>query len=505
VNASEQTPYASTWYSGTMVAAPARGPLTFDLDVDVCVIGAGLAGLTAAREVARRGWSVAVLESRRIAWNASGRNDGFVLPGFAESMDRIVSRVGLDHAKALWSLSDMGLKYVRTAIAEARMPGVAPIAGWLKVSKVDNGDEVLAAVQLYGQELGADVEGWPTERVREVLRTNHYFHAMHLPRAFHIHPLNYALGLAEAAEAAGARIFEHTPAMSIDVEGVRKRIVTPSARVRAGHIVLACNVHLGTLVPRIAGTLTPIWSYVLTTAPLGARLAEVIAYRGAITDTDLANSHYRVVGGDRLMWSGHSTTWEADPQRYVKRLKADIAATYPKLGDVPVEHTWSGVIGNALHRMPQIGEFSPGLWLASGFGGHGINTTAMAGVVLAQAIVEGDDSWRLFAPFELVWAGGKLGRAAVQAYYWWFDARERFEARQARQREQEFRRAEELAALRSGEERARVEERLGAVVPHAQLPQEPTLAQLPVDPVIAGETVPVEEGDVFVDDHARRR
>src|SRR5256884_3255697 len=151
-----------------MVPVPARPPLTYDLDVDVCVIGAGLAGLTTAREIARRGWSVAVLESRRIAWSASGCNDGFVLPGFADSMDRVVSRVGLDHAKALWALSEMGLNYVSTTIAEARMPGVAPVAGWLKVSKVDNGDEVLAAVQLYGGELGADLEGWPTDRVREV-------------------------------------------------------------------------------------------------------------------------------------------------------------------------------------------------------------------------------------------------------------------------------------------------------------------------------------------------
>src|SRR5713226_10263566 len=107
VNASERASYVPTWYTASMVPASARGPLTFDLDVDVCVVGAGLAGLTAAREIARRGWSVALLESRRIAWNASGRNDGFVLPGFAESMERIVSRVGLDHAKALWSLSDM--------------------------------------------------------------------------------------------------------------------------------------------------------------------------------------------------------------------------------------------------------------------------------------------------------------------------------------------------------------------------------------------------------------
>jgi gamma-glutamylputrescine oxidase len=487
VNAAGRASYAPSWYTATMVPAPERGPLTFDLDVDVCVIGGGLAGLTTAREIARRGWSVAVLETRRIAWNASGRNDGFVLPGFAESMDKVVSRVGLDHAKALWALSEMGLKYVSTTIGEARMPGVAPIAGWLKVSKVDNGDEVLAAVRLYGQELGADIEGWPTERVREVLKTNHYFHAMHWPRAFHIHPLNYALGLADAAEAAGARIFENSPALSIDVEGVRKRIVTPSARVRAGHIVLACNVHLGSLVPRIVGTLVPIWSYVITTAPLGPRLAEAIAYRGAVTDTDLANNHYRIVGGDRLLWSGHSTTWEADPRRFVRRLQADIAAVYPRLGEVAVEHVWSGVLGNALHRMPQIGELSPGLWLASAFGGHGLNTTAMAGNILAQAIVEGDDTWRLFAPFELVWAGGRLGRAAMQVYYWWFNARERFEARAARQREDEYRRAGELAALRAGEEPVHAEARLGAVVPREELPVEPKLAELPADPVPAGE------------------
>src|SRR6266550_7001202 len=135
VNASERTEYTPTWYTATMVPASARGPLTFDLDVDVCVVGAGLAGLTAAREIARRGWSVVVVEGRRIAWSASGRNDGFVLPGFAAPMDSVVSRVGLEHAKALWALSEMGLKYVRTTIAEARLPGVAPIAGWLKASK----------------------------------------------------------------------------------------------------------------------------------------------------------------------------------------------------------------------------------------------------------------------------------------------------------------------------------------------------------------------------------
>ncbi len=483
MNAAERGSYVPTWYTASMVPVPARPPLTYDLDVDVCVIGAGLAGLTTAREIARRGWSVAVLESRRIAWSASGRNDGFVLPGFAAPMEQVVSRVGFEHAKALWALSEMGLRYVANTIAEARLPGVAPIAGWLKASKVDDGDQVLDDAQVYGEEFGTEIELWPTERVRDVLKTNHYFHALHLPRAFHIHPLNYALGLAELAEAAGARIFEDSPALAIDAEGVRKRIATPSGRVRAGHIVLACSVHLGSLAPRIASTLLPIWSYTITSAPLGPRLAAAISYRGGVTDTDLANNHYRVVGNDRLLWSGHTTTWEADPRRYVRRLQADIAAVYPQLGEVEVEHVWSGVLGNALHRMPQIGEVSGGLWLASGFGGHGINTTAMAGNILAQAIVEGDDTWRLFAPFELVWAGGRVGRAAMQVLYRWVDTRERLAARAARQREEEDRRVAERAALREGEHEVDVEARLGAVVPQAELPAEPELAELPADPL----------------------
>jgi gamma-glutamylputrescine oxidase len=486
VNASDQA-YAPSWYTATMVPVPERGPLTFDLDVDVCVVGGGLAGLTVAREIARRGWSVVLLESRRIAWNASGRNCGFVLSGFAEPMHKVITRVGMDHAKALWDLSEMGLKYVSTAIRETGMPGVDPAVGWLKVSKADKIDEIREDLKLYN-ELGAHVEGWPVGRVRDVLKTDHYFQALYFPRAFHIHPLNYALGIAAAAETAGARIFEGTPALSLDTDGVRKRVVTPKARVRATRIVLACNVHLGALMPRIAGTLMPVWTYLVTTAPLGPQLAEAIAYRGAVSDTDLADNHYRIVGGDRLLWSGRSTTWEANPKRFVRRLKADIAAVYPQLGEVEIEHVWSGVLGNPLHRMPQIGEMSPGLWIASGFGGHGLNTTAMAGNLLTQAIVDGDDTWRLFSPYEFVWAGGRLGRAVMQVYYWWFSARERFEARQAREREREYGLAMERAAL---EAEAGREPRTDTMEPAPELPADPALAELPADPVMAGAPVPV--------------
>ena len=148
---------AAGWYEATAVARPARPRLNFDLDVDVCVIGAGLAGLTAAREIARRGWSVAVLEAGRVAWAASGRNTGFVLPGFPEHVDDMVERVGLDHTKQLWALSEQGVDYVSRTIDETGMLGVDPVPGWLHISKTDNDDELRAYIERL-RWIGADVE-----------------------------------------------------------------------------------------------------------------------------------------------------------------------------------------------------------------------------------------------------------------------------------------------------------------------------------------------------------
>ncbi len=437
--------YGRSWYAATAVEAPIRPPLVADLDVDVCVIGGGLAGLTAAREIARLGWSVVVLEAKRVAWNASGRNCGFVVPGFGSDITRIVERIGIDDARNLWILSEAGVEYVRATIRETDMPGVQMRRGWLDVSKVDNGDEMVARISLLGQDFGATVEGWPTERVREVLRTDQYFHAVHFPLAFHIHPLNYALGLARAAEQAGARIFEQTPALEIDPAGVRKRILTPSALVRASQVILAGNTHIAGLMPQLAGTLLPLTSYVVVTEPLAARLSDAIAYQGAVSDTRYANYHYRIVDGDRLMWAGGGEPFARSTRRMGEKLKAAMMGTYPQLGDIGIASSWSGVMGFAVHRMPQIGEISPGLWVASGFGGHGLNTSAIAGNLVARAIADNDDHWRAFLPYELVWSGGRFGRVFGEAYSFVRNWREGFDARQARKRERQRREAGEMA------------------------------------------------------------
>lgn len=486
---------AASWYEATRVAGPERSRLNYDLDVDVCVVGAGLAGLTVAREVAQRGWSVAVLEAGRVAWAASGRNTGFVLPGFSENVDDMVERVGLDHTRQLWALSEQGVDYVRRTIEETGMPGVDPVPGWLHVSKTDNGDALRGAVERL-RWIGADVEFWPTGRVREQLVNPRYFNAVHHRRAFHIHPLNYALGLAALAEKAGARIFEDTPAVALDAAGVRKRVVTPTARVRAAHVVLTGNVHLGALMPRLAATLLPVNTFVLVTEPLGPNLHDVIRYRGAVSDTNRADNHYRIVGGansggERLQWSGRMRAWAADP-RWVKRgLVADIRRNFPALGPIEVAHLWRGTLGRTVHRMPQIGEIEQGVWLASGFGGHGLNTSAMGGELVARGIVDNDQTWRIFAPFELVWAGGKLGSIVAQGIYWGSRPIDRIEQGLARYREQ----ARERKALRqkasNGHALSAVEAASVAVADPVFLPfsepaaaPEPAMGMAPVEVVV---------------------
>ncbi|MGN6748706.1 MAG: FAD-dependent oxidoreductase [Xanthobacteraceae bacterium] len=433
-NAEASEIYGDSWYAATMVDAPRRPALYSDLDIDVCVIGGGLAGLTTARELARKGWSVVLLEAGRLAANASGRNTGFVLPGFGADADKLIARVGFERTKDLWTLAQAGLDYVRDTIETEKPAGVDAQDGWLYVSKQDNSDEFVKYVALLG-ELGCDIESWPTERVREVLRSERYFYAINYLRALAIHPLNYALALAAAAERDGARIFENTPALSIDPSGVRKRIVTPGARLRANHVVLCGNIGLKSLMPRLAATMVPLTTYVITTAPLGDRLAQTVRYRGGVSDTDAADNHYRVVGGDRLMLSGRATTWSLNPRRYVRTLTADIEKTYPQLGEVEIDYAWAGTLGITVHRMPQIGELGPGVWLASGFGGHGLNTTAMGGNLIVRAIVDGDQTWRQFTPFELVWAGGVVGRAAAQIRVWVKRLRAAVEERRAKARE----------------------------------------------------------------------
>jgi glycine/D-amino acid oxidase-like deaminating enzyme len=397
---------------------PERVRLPFDLDVDICVVGAGLAGLSVALEAARLGASVAVLEGRHVGWNASGHQLGTVMPGYGLPIGDLIARVGFDDTRELWSLSKQGADLVRANATEQLMPGIAPSEGVLEVSNVDAGDQLISRLQMLGEDFETEVEGWQVDRVRDQLRTGHYFHGVYYPKAFSIDGRKYVHGLAALARRAGARIFEDTPVVSVDWTGIRKRIVTPSARLRASHIVLAGNVHLGAPLRRLSETLLPVWRYAAVTAPLGERLAEAITFQGSVIDSN-GIDHFRIVDGGRLMWASPETTWAARPERFAGAIARRIRTIFPQLGAVEIAEVWGGAVGQTVHGMPQIGQLRRGLWVASGFGRQGLTTSAIAGQLIARSILWGDERWRLFSPFELVWAGGPTGRVAGHIIGMW--------------------------------------------------------------------------------------
>ena len=415
-------------------AAQRREQLTFDLDVEICVVGGGLAGLTVALEAARTGASVVVLEGRHVGWSASGHHLGTAMPGYGLPLSDLIARVGFDDAYELWSLSQQGADYVRAHAAEDVIPGLGLTEGALEVSNVDAGERLISKLQMLSEDFATEAEGWQIDRVRDTLRTDRYFHAVHYPRAFQIDGRKYVHGLAELARKAGARIFEGTPVVSIDSSGIRKRITTPRARLRASNVVLAGNVHLGEALRRLSDTLVPVWRYAAVTSPLGERLAEVMRFQGSVIDTD-GIDHFRIVDGDRLMWASPETTWEARPERHAGGICKRIRTTFPQLGTVEIAKAFCGAVGQTVHGMPQVGQLRPGLWVASGFGRQGLNTSAMAGQLIARGMLEGDDRWRLFAPFELVWAGGMTGRAAGYAISMAMQARSAAAGTLARYRE----------------------------------------------------------------------
>jgi hypothetical protein len=229
-------------------------------------------------------------------------------------------------------------------------------------------------------------------------------------------------------------------------------------------------------------------------------LNEVIRYGGGISDTDRADNHYRVIAGNRLQWGGRVRLWDAEPRLIARSLVGDIKRNFPALGEISVAHLWRGTLGRAIHRMPQVGQIEPGLWVASGFGGHGLNATAMAGELIARGIVENDETWRLFAPYELVWAGGKIGRAIAQGLYWGSRPVARVEQELARYREKARERKAVRQAARAAAraaERAKLPVKqaaaLNAIADVAEAEQEAFIAAAPAE--LAPSVAPVTPDD----------
>ncbi len=415
-------------------SAPAARPfpaLNSDIETETCVIGGGFAGLTVARELARRGSPIVLLEARRVGWGASGRNGGFVSPGYAADIFALERQLGKAHAKELYDLSREGAVYVRNCLSEPGFAGILGGRGRLRLTRHRCPDAIRRTRDRLEADYGHQLEVWDTASIRQRLRTTTYYDGLYDPESFDIHPLAYVNALAAAAAGAGASIFEASPAAAVLRGRDLWRIVTPGGTVGARHVVFAGSAYgaISGLHRPLDRAILPVATYVVTSEPMRARLDQAIGFSGAIGDTRRAGDYYRKLADGRLMWGGRITTRRCQPHRLAALLKRDILRIYPGLGDFRIEYAWSGLMGYAVHKMPIVGQIAPGLWSCTAFGGHGINTTASGGLLIAGAIAEGDERWRLFAPFGARWAGGPLGRVAVQLEYWRMQALDRWQER----------------------------------------------------------------------------
>jgi gamma-glutamylputrescine oxidase len=421
-----QAEYPPSWYAATARIAGSRAELTGNISCEICVIGGGLAGLTLANELARRGRSVVLLEANRIGWGASGRNGGFVSAGFAESIVNIIKRVGLDEAKALYKLSVEGLDHIRSTIAQ-RDPTIAMGSGWIVAQRYPDADGQRRISELLNREFDQKTTVLDPAETRRLLKSERYFHSRFDPSAFHIHPLRYCLVLATAAEDAGARVFEATRVRKVSRNGRLFQLMTGQERITADQVVYCTSAHDRHLAGVAGRAVLPVATYVAVTEALGERAALAIATEAAVSDTRRSGDYYRRVTDGRILWGGRITTRISEPRQLAAEMKQDMLGVFPQLGAPRMEFAWSGIMSYALHKMPIIAEIAPGQWAVMAFGGHGLNTTAMAGILIARAIADKDDEWRRFTAFGTPWAGGLAGRIGVQLSYWQMQLQDRID------------------------------------------------------------------------------
>ncbi|AJX58070.1 FAD-binding oxidoreductase [Burkholderia pseudomallei] len=381
-------PHAASYYAATVNDTTRHPPLEGTIDADVCVIGAGLTGISAALNLAERGHSVAVLEASKVGWAASGRNGGQLIGGFACGIDAFEPYLNADEIRLVW---DMGLETL--AIAKERIAkhaiDCAFVPGYLSAANKPRDVDALRrsrdeAARRFGYTRLRYVE---RDALAQYVQSNRYLGGLFDPDSGHLHPLNYTLGLARAAVASGARIHEDSAVTRIASEAGGHVVSTARGAVRARFVVLACNAFLGALAPALSRKIMPVGTYVIATEPLGeARARALMPAQAAICDSRFALDYFRPTPDARLLWGGKVSYSTLEPRNLADAMRRDMLKTFPQLADVTIEHAWGGFVDITMNRAPHFGRLTPTVYFAQGFSGHGVNTTGLAGKLIAEAI-----------------------------------------------------------------------------------------------------------------------
>ena len=419
-----------SYYEASATRPPPASRLEGRILADVCIVGAGYAGLCAALDLAERGYSVTVLEARAVGWGASGRNGGQVIAGYGHGgEDTLEAQLAPADAKRAWAISMEGLQLLqqriaRHAIACDYTPGYLSLAvSARKAHALQQRMQHMA--RHYGHE-----QRWigPQEIGQWV--ASERFHAGTLDLASgHLHPLKYALGLAAAARATGVQLYEHSTALRIE-PGAQPVVKTAQGEVACHYVLLAGNTYLQAfgpaLAPRLARRILPVLSYMIATEPMGQERADaLIRQRVAASDTNHVLDYFRLSADHRLLFGGGDSHRPAPMPRVAADMRRLMLQAFPQLDDLAVSHVWGGQVDVSLNQAPDFGRLGSNIYYLQGFSGHGLALTGIAGRLVAEAMAGQAERFDLLARLRhRNFPAGVLRAPALQLALWYYQVRD---------------------------------------------------------------------------------
>ncbi len=421
--------YPDSWYAATANTLAPFAQLKGTQKADVCVVGGGFTGLSTALHLAERGYSVAVVEAQRVGWGASGRNGGQVGTGQRKEQDELEAMLGDGEATTLWAIAEEAKETVRALVKKLTIdcdlhPGVAHVEWQAKhVQATHNYARHLQDRYGYDQ-----IELLDRDQTRALIGSQAYHGGTLDWGAAHIHPLNFALGLAKAAADAGVQIYEQSEATTL-VEGDPVSVVTKHGRVEAAYLVLACNGYLGGLNQKVARKVMPINNFIVATEPLGQDAAEALISKDvAIADSKFVVNYYRRSADNRMLFGGGESYGWRFPSDIRALVSKPMLAVYPQLKDVKLDYAWGGTLAITMNRMPNFARLAPNMFTASGYSGHGVALATMAGKITAAAIAGQAEQFDAMARVPVpTFPGGTLLRwPGLVLAMTWYSLRDRF-------------------------------------------------------------------------------
>ncbi|MEM7614934.1 MAG: FAD-binding oxidoreductase [Pseudomonadota bacterium] len=390
--------YPPSYYHATANPFAPCPPLEGDIKAHVCVIGAGFTGLSAALYLSGKGMDVVVLDANRVGWGASGRNGGQLGSGQRLDQLELEEELGAEHGRVLWDLAEGAKATVRDYIAEHQIDcGLRQglIHGAITAKATEWAKEEVAHLRTH---LGYDqLEELDGEGIRAALGTTMYHSGVLDRGAGHLHPLNFALGLASAAQARGVTIHEMTRVLSVREEAPHV-IRTEAGSVTAERVIYACNGYHGGIEPRAAARIMPINNFIVTTEPLGrARAKSLIRDNVAVNDSKFVVNYFRLTEDDRMLFGGGETYGYKFPSDIAAKVRPNMLKVYPQLADAKIEHAWGGTLGITMSRLPYFRAHGATRLYAGGFSGHGVAMATQAGKLMAQYVVGAPEGFEAFA------------------------------------------------------------------------------------------------------------